>query len=57
MDFNYCHSLSYFLFLFLCFSHSIILFLELRVRASHMIHGRIQKRSEEIRSYDRNNTC
>ena len=57
IDFNYCHSLPYFLFLFLCFGHSIILFLELRVRVSHGTHGRAQKRSEEIMLYNRNNTC
>jgi len=45
IDFNYCHSLPYFLFLF-----SVILlfyFLELRVRVSHV--------SERMMSYDRTN--
>ena len=57
IDFNYYHSLPYFLFLFLCFGHSFFLFLELRVMVSHMTHGRIQKRSEGMMLYNSNNTC
>ena len=39
-DFNYFHFLSYFFFFFFFYCGSTVLSLELRVRVSHMLHGR-----------------